>query len=75
MTTKTHTDGGTYTEIAFAETRNRWGISITCWTTYRDEIRFEVHRVSADNKTFRLNHFTTENEARGFANKMWRQDR
>lgn len=68
---KNHIDGGTYTEVAFAETRNRWGISITRWTTYRNQIIFEVHRVSADDKTLRLGHFKTEAAARAFANTTW----
>lgn len=74
-TVKNHIDGGTYTHVAFAETRNRWGISITRWTTYRSQILFEVHRVSADDKTFRLGHFKTEAAARAFANDMWRRDK
>ncbi len=74
-TVKNHPDGGTYTELAFAETANNWGISITRWTTYRNAILFEVHRVSADNKTLRLGHFNTETEARSYANKMWSRDR
>jgi hypothetical protein len=74
-TLKAHTDGGTYTTIAFAETINGWGISITRWTTYRGAVRFEVNRVSDDNKTLRLDHFATESEARTYANQMWKQDR
>ncbi len=73
--TKAHIDGGTYTELAFAETRNRWGISITRWTTYRNTIVFEVNRVSDDNKTFRLAKFTTETEARAYANTAWKRDK
>ncbi len=72
---KAHLDGGTYTETAFAETRTRWGISITRWTTYRNTIKFEVHHVSDDNKTLRLGYFDTEAEARSYANKMWRRYR
>lgn len=72
---KTHIDGGTYTEVAFAETRNGWGISLTRWTTYRNTVVFEVNRVSADSKAFRLGHFATELEARAFANKMHRRDK
>jgi hypothetical protein len=72
---KTHIDGGTYTEVAFAETRNRWGIQITRWATYRGAVRFEVNRVGADSKTLRLSHFATEADARSFANKMWLRDR
>lgn len=74
-TPKAHIDGGTYTTIAFAETVNGWGISITRWTTYRGAVVFEVNRVSDENKTFRLNRFTTESEARAYANQMWKQDR
>jgi hypothetical protein len=72
---KTHIDGGSYTEVAFAETRNGWGISITRWTTYRNTVVFEVNRVSADSKTLRLGHFATETDARSFANKMWLRDK
>ncbi len=72
---KNHADGGTYTVIAFAETRDRWGISINRWVTYRNNVVFEVNRVSPDNKALRLNRFRTEREAREFANTMWRQDR
>ena len=72
---KNHIDGGTFKTIAFAETRNRWGISITEWTTYRGNVVFEVNRVSDDDKTFRLGHFATEAAARDFANKMWRKDK
>jgi hypothetical protein len=72
---KTHTDGGTYTEVAFAETRNRWGISVTRWVTCRGMVTFEVNRVSADDKALRLNRFATEADARAFANKMWLRDR
>ncbi len=74
-TIKNHPDGGTYTELAFAETCNRWGISITRWTTYRNNVLFEVHRVSPDNKAFRLDYFSSEADARAFANKMWARDR
>lgn len=74
-TVKAHIDGGTYTGVAFAESSNGWGIAITRWTTYRNAIRFEVHRVSPDNRALRLNHFATEQEARSFANAMWRRDR
>ena len=72
---KKHIDGGTYREIQFAYTRNRWGISITEWTTYRNDILFEVNRVTDDNKAFRLGKFKTEAEARAYANKMWKHDR
>jgi hypothetical protein len=72
---KAHLDGGTYIEIAFAETRNRWGINITRWTTYRSTVKFEVHRVSDDHMAFRLGCFDTEAEARSYANKMWRLDK
>jgi len=71
---KAHIDGGTYTTLQFAETRNGWGISITRWTTYRNTVVFEINRVSADNKTLRLAHFTTETEARAYANEMWKRD-
>lgn len=74
-TIKNHPDGGTYTELAFAETRNRWGVSITRWTTYRNTTVFEVHRVSDDNKTLRLRTFNTEAKARAFANETWKRDR
>lgn len=74
-TTKAHIDGGTYTEIAFAETSNGFGISITRWTTYRNTVVFEVNRVSNENKTLRLAKFDTEAKARAYGNQMWRKDR
>lgn len=72
---KQHPDGGTYTELAYAETGEGWGISITRWTTYRHTVRFEVHRVSPEFLTLRLDHFGDEAAARKFANTMWRHDR
>lgn len=74
-TIKNHPDGGTYQVLAFAETRARWGIAITRWTTYRNDVVFEVCRVSDDNKTLRLKCFRAEAHARAFANEMWKQDR
>jgi len=74
-TIKSHPDGGTYAELAFAETRNKWGISIARWTTYRDETVYEVHRVSPDDRTLRLSYFRSEAQARAFANKIWAQDK
>lgn len=58
-----------------APTGGGWGISITRWTTYRNAIRFEVHRVSPEFLMLRLNHFGDEKAARTFANTMWRHDR
>jgi hypothetical protein len=75
QTVKPHIDGGTYTEVAFAETRNGFGISITRWVTYRDAVVFEVNRVSDTNRTLRISSFDTEAKARSFANEMWKRDR
>jgi len=74
-TTKTHTDGGTYSVIAFAETLNGWGVAITKWTTYRNAIVFEVMRVSDDNKMLRQGTCKTETEARAAANRLWTADK
>lgn len=75
MTVRAHQDGGTYETIALAETRDRWAIAITRWTTYRGNVRFEVLRVSPENRTLRLNLFNDETAARQYGNKMWRKDR
>ena len=75
QTTKQHADGGTYEVLAFAETRDRWAIMITRWTTYRNTVVFEVKRVSPENVTLRLAHFDTEKEARDYGNEMWKADR
>lgn len=72
---KPHADGGTYEVIALANTRNGWAIAITRWVTYRNAIRFEVLRVSPENKTLRLEIKDTEAEARAAANKAWSADR
>ena len=72
---KKHNDGGTYREIAFAETRNRWGVAITEWTTYRNTIVYEVLRASDKDVMFRLGWYRTEAEARAAANKLWLRDR
>jgi len=72
---KAHSDGGTYEVLALAETRNRWAIAITRWTTYRNTVVFEVKRVSPENVTLRLAHFDTEKEARNYGNEMWKADR
>jgi hypothetical protein len=74
-TPKAHIDGGTYTNIAFAETRNRWGIAITEWTTYRGQTVFEIHRVSNDNKMLVIARCNTETAARARANTAWLAER
>jgi hypothetical protein len=73
--TKTHTDGGTYRVLALHATSNGWAVAITEWTTYRNQIRFEVLRVSPDNKALRLATKITEQDARDAANAVWKQDR
>lgn len=73
--TMKHSDGGTYTEIARAATSNGWAIAITSWTTYRGTTRFEVYRVSPENKGLRLHLVNTEREARDLANQEWKRDR
>ncbi len=75
QTTKAHADGGTYEVIALANTRDGWAIAITRWVTYRNVVRFEVLRVSPENKTLRLNTKNTEAEARACANLAWKHDR
>lgn len=74
-TVKNHADGGTYRVIAFAETRNRWGVAVTEWTTYRNAVVFQIHRVSDDNKMLAQGTFDTEAEARAAANRLYRRDR
>lgn len=75
MIPRKHTDGGTYIEIAFSETRERWGINITRWTTYRGTTVFEINRVSPEGKMLRLDKRATEAEARQVANAAWKRDR
>ncbi|WP_255786112.1 hypothetical protein [Mycobacteroides abscessus] len=72
---KNHIDGGTYRVLAFAETRNRWGVAVTEWTTYKGQIVFQTHRVSAKNQMMALGTFDTEAEARGEANKLYFRDK
>lgn len=74
-TVKAHTDGGTYRVLAFAETRNGWGVAVTEWTTYRNAIVFEIYRVSDEGKMLRQATFTTEEAARTAANSLWRRDK
>ncbi len=74
-TSKTHADGGTYTTLQLSETRDRWAIALTKWTTYKGNVRFEVLRVSPENKTIRLSLHNTETEARAAANVAWKRDR
>ncbi len=73
--TKAHADGGTYQVLALANTRDGWAIAITRWVTYRGAVRFEVLRVSPDNKTMRLDIKNTESKARAAANAAWKRDR
>lgn len=72
---KTHIDGGTYRELAFAETRNRWGVAVTEWTTYKGQVIFQIHRVSAKGQMMAQGNFTTEAEARAAANRLYFRDR
>lgn len=74
-TVKKHSDGGTYEVLQVANTRDGWAIAITRWTTYKGAVRFEVLRVSPDNKTLRLDMKNTEVEARKAANAAWKRDR
>ena len=71
---KTHIDGGTYRELAFAETRNRWGVAVTEWTTYKGQIVFQIHRVSDKGQMLAQGTFATEAEARDAANRLYRRD-
>ena len=73
--TKAHIDGGTWRELAFAETRNRWGVAVTEWTTYRGHVVFQIHRVSNDHKMLAMGTYDTEANARAAANKLWMRDR
>lgn len=75
QTIRKHPDGGTYRILQVANTQGGWGISLTEWTTYRGQVRFEVERVSPENRTLRLGHFGSEKEARVFANQQWKLDR
>lgn len=72
---KTHIDGGSYRELAFAETRNRWGVAITEWTTYKGQTVFQIHRVSAKGQMMAQGNFATETEARTAANRLWARDK
>lgn len=72
---KPHADGGTFTTLALANTRDGWAIAITRWTTYRNTVVFEVHRVSPENKMMRLGTKRTEQAARALANETWLRDR
>lgn len=75
QTIKRHQDGGTYRVLQVANTRGGWAIALTEWKTYRGQVKFEVERVSPDNKTLRLHLCDTEQEARGLANNEWKLDR
>lgn len=72
---KNHIDGGTYRVLAFAETRNRWGVAVTEWTTYKGQIVFQIHRVSAENQMMTQGTFATEAKARKAANKLYYRDK
>jgi hypothetical protein len=60
---KNHIDGGTYRELAFAETRDRWGVAVTEWTTYRGMVVFQIHRVSDNGQM--LSQGTYKDRSRG----------
>lgn len=72
---KRHIDGGTYRELAFAETRNRWGVAVTEWTTYKGQLVFQIHRVSDKGQMLSQGTFKTEAEARTAANRLYRRDK
>ncbi|MEU7677931.1 hypothetical protein AB0C42_24325 [Micromonospora taraxaci] len=74
-TVKSHIDGGTFRVLAFAETRNRWGVAVTEWTTYRGAVVFQIHRVSDEGQMLRQGTFNTEAEARAAANRLYRRDK
>lgn len=73
--TRNHIDGGTYRVLAFAETRNGWGVAVTEWTTYRGAIVFQIHRVSDTNRMLAQGTFKTEQEARAAANRLYFLDK
>ena len=72
---KNHIDGGTYRELAFAETRNRWGVAVTEWTTYRGQVVFQIHRVSDKGQMLSQGTFNTEAAARAAANRLYFHDK
>lgn len=72
---KAHADGGTYVVLQLADTRERWAIALTEWTTYKGALRYEVLRVSPDKKTIRLSLHNEEKPARAAANIAWKRDR
>ncbi|MEU7170263.1 hypothetical protein ABZ949_02075 [Micromonospora tulbaghiae] len=72
---KNHPDGGTWQEIAFAYTRNRWGVAVTERTTHRGATVFQIHRVSDKGQMLCLGTFNTEAEARTAANRLYFRDK
>ena len=72
---KKHIDGGTYRELAFAYTRNRWGVAVTERTTYRGAVVFQIHRVSDKGQMLCLGTFNTEAEARAAGNRLYFRDK
>lgn len=66
-----HIDGGTYTVVASTGTVDGWRITITRWTTYRDNVVFEIHRESPNGVMFRLATRKSETGARTEANRWW----
>lgn len=72
---KNHPDGGTWREIAFAYTRNRWGIAVTERITYRGTVVFQIHRVSDKGQMLSQGTFNTEAEARTAANRLYFRDK
>lgn len=70
-----HIDGGTYRIIAEAKTTRGYAITITEWTTYRNEVVYEVNRTDPEVRMFRLGTYQTEAEARKHGNVMWKADR
>ena len=73
MSNQSHIDGGAYRVLAFAETRDGWGVAVTEWTTYRNKVVFQVHRVS--DKNVMLAQGTSEAAARQAANRLFAKDK
>lgn len=74
MTTYKHSDGGTFVVVASHQTINGYGITITKWCTYKNEVLFEVNRQCPKGILFPLGRFDSEKAARTFANREWKAD-
>lgn len=74
-TMRVHPDGGTFRVLAWHPTCDGWGVAITEWRTYRNQMRYEVLRTDAQGMSLRIATKVTEQDARDAANALWMQDR